>query len=174
MDKIGIYGGSFNPIHTGHILAISQLFLQGFDKIIVVPCYNHPFGKELISYEHRVNMCRLGLDHLKQDMIEVSTIESKLPAPSYTCNTIQAIIDQAQVKCKYNTIFGFDLEGDFNKWHGIDIIRQLAPPYWMKRISGKSSTLVRQMLKYSRGSSDFSEILPRKVQEYIHKNELYK
>ena len=74
--KIAIYGGAFNPVHKGHIEIVNQLKKRfNFDKILVIPSkYSpHKSNKELVSDEHRLNMCKLAFKDIEN--CEVSDIE---------------------------------------------------------------------------------------------------
>src|SRR3712207_9257313 len=85
--KIGIYGGSFNPIHLGH-QKIIEFILETvkLDKIIVIPV-GLPSHREntLEQGFHRLTMCQLAFEHLPQ--VEVSDLEINLPKISYTYDT---------------------------------------------------------------------------------------
>jgi nicotinate-nucleotide adenylyltransferase len=86
--KIAIYGGSFNPIHRGHIkvakTAINDLKLN---KLYFVPAYKNPFKhkKKYVDSHHRVNMVNL----VKENKMEVSLFEINKKGFSYTIETIK-------------------------------------------------------------------------------------
>lgn len=83
--KIGILGASFDPPHIGHILIARQVKekLQ-LDKIWLLPAYQHPFAKQLLSSDHRLAMTRL----LEEKDIVVSDYEIKQNQSSYTIDTL--------------------------------------------------------------------------------------
>ena len=56
-----VYGGSFDPIHAGHVSMIRRAVELGY-YVIIVPAFRHAFGKQSAPFEHRVSMCRLALD----------------------------------------------------------------------------------------------------------------
>jgi nicotinate-nucleotide adenylyltransferase len=56
---VGLFGGSFNPPHAAHQLVALYALETLVDEIWFVPTYSHPFGKQLVAYEHRVAMCEL-------------------------------------------------------------------------------------------------------------------
>lgn len=74
--KIAVFGSAFNPPTNSHLKIIRQL-TESFDKVLVVPCYSHNFGKKMISYHYRVEMARLLVEDLG-DRVEVSTIEEEI------------------------------------------------------------------------------------------------
>lgn len=71
---IGVFGGSFNPIHLGHVLlAITVQQTKAVDRVVLVPVYKHAVKKDLLPFENRVQMCHLAVAHNLN--MEVSTIE---------------------------------------------------------------------------------------------------
>jgi nicotinate-nucleotide adenylyltransferase len=170
--KIAIYGGSFNPIHNGHILTIAQLLLRGFDKVIVVPCYKHPFNKEFVNYDHRFNMCSMSLTIFNSEKVIVSDIESNLISPSYTSNTVKELYEFNKGS-SLNTIFGADIKDTIDSFKGVEIIKELAPPIFVDRIMDISSTRIRDYLKHSRSMFYKHDLIPESVYKYISQHNLY-
>ena len=87
--KIGIYGGSFDPVHVGHVNAALTFKEElSLDKIIVIPAYQPPHKKGLAMTpsEHRMNMCNLAFGSLEG--FEVSDIEIKRADEGYMADTI--------------------------------------------------------------------------------------
>ena len=90
--RIGVYGGSFNPIHTGHIrLAQSYLEALSLDKILVIPANipPHKRARQLLPGETRLELCRLAC--LDDPRLEVSDIELQREGSSYTVDTLRAL-----------------------------------------------------------------------------------
>mmetsp|Transcript_92198 Transcript_92198/g.269780 ORF Transcript_92198/g.269780 Transcript_92198/m.269780 type:complete len:594 (+) Transcript_92198:138-1919(+) len=72
---IGVMGGSYNPIHLGHVLlAIGAKETKPVDKVVMVPVFKHPAKTDLLPFEHRVAMCRLAV---QSSNVEVSTVEEE-------------------------------------------------------------------------------------------------
>ena len=95
MSRTGILGGTFNPIHNGHMQMIEYSRRQaGLDKVIVMPTFvpPHKESKNLVSCEHRLAMCRLACVGL--DYASVSDFEMKLEGKSYTYRTLQLLKKQ--------------------------------------------------------------------------------
>ena len=87
--NIGILGGSFDPPHFGHIfLCHYALESTEIKKVLIVPCFNHPFNKSLSTFEHRFNMCKLAFE-IFGNSVEVTDIEKELGGISYSINTIK-------------------------------------------------------------------------------------
>ena len=88
--KIGLFGGSFNPIHNGHIhLAKSIKDTFNLNKIIFIPSKRSPHksNEEYVSNEHRLNMCRLAIQDIPN--FEVSNFEISRDTISYTIYTVR-------------------------------------------------------------------------------------
>ncbi|MBA3603594.1 MAG: nicotinate (nicotinamide) nucleotide adenylyltransferase [Parachlamydiaceae bacterium] len=130
VEKIGIYGGSFNPIHFGHIhLAIDMLEMRNLEKILFCPAALNPHkmeSKELVASEHRLAMLKLAI----MDIPQFSILESELkrPSPSYTIDTINELLandepfvneshDDQKQKNHYFLIVGDDTVENFHHWH---------------------------------------------------------
>ncbi|MDF2567774.1 MAG: nadD [Oscillospiraceae bacterium] len=127
MKKIAIFGGTFNPIHKGHISLAIQLNKRiGFDKIIVIPS-NIPPHKEacdLASNEHRYQMCKLATQEYG-DLFEVSDMEIRSNEKSYSIYTVEAI-RQIYPNDEIYMILGSDMFIYFDKWYRFeDILSQV-------------------------------------------------
>jgi len=183
---VAVFGGSFDPPHVGHVLALSFLRgVAGFDRAVVVPVFAHAFDKELAPFEHRVRMCEIGFSHLHG--VEISTMERLLGRPSYTLRTVREIARQ-HPEWRLRLAIGADVLADVHRWHAFDELVELARPYVMGRrgvnCSGApppvlpevSSTEVRRLLR-ARGSesarAELERLVPRGVLTYISKFQLY-
>jgi nicotinate-nucleotide adenylyltransferase len=116
MNKVGLYFGSFNPIHIGH-LAIAGYMTEyaGIDQIWFVVSPQNPLKKKetLLDDRHRLRMTELAIgdnDHLK-----ASDIEFKLPVPSYTIDTL-AWLKEKYPRNKFVLVMGEDNLYTFHKW----------------------------------------------------------
>lgn len=90
--RIGVYGGTFNPIHTGHVrLAQSYLEALSLDKILVIPANipPHKRAKQLLPGDVRMELCRLAC--AQDDRLEVSDIELRREGSSYTVDTLREL-----------------------------------------------------------------------------------
>ena len=124
MKKIGIYGGSFNPIHTGHISLAKQIIdIAKLDEVWFVVSPQNPFKQNslsLISDEIRLELTRKALEGEQQ--LKVSDCEFHLPRPSYMWHTLLALSSQ-HPDAEFNLIIGADNWAVFDKWyHATDII----------------------------------------------------
>lgn len=90
--KLGIFGGTFNPIHSGHIELVKHFAsLAGLDKVLLIPTKipPHKVSPDLLSGETRLEMCSLAVRG--EDKIEVSDIELRREGHSYTIDTLKAL-----------------------------------------------------------------------------------
>lgn len=124
--KIGIYGGSFNPVHIGHLTVAEEAKKRlGLDKLIFVPAGNPYFKdqKEIESFGARECMI---LDAIHgMDGFEVSAYESATYKPSYTSETLQHY-HEVYPKAELFLIVGEDAYYQMHKWHDVDTIISLA------------------------------------------------
>ncbi len=177
---VGVFGGSFNPPHVGHLLAVTYvLATEPVDRVLVIPCFDHPFGKALAPFAHRRAMCEATFRDLAR--VEVSSIEQEMGATSRTLYTLQAL--QAQHPAwRLRLIVGADILSERDKWFGWSEIERLAPPVVLGRmghphdeapvpvIPEVASRDVRAMV--ARGD-DVSAMIPRAVVQYIRDHGLY-
>ena len=117
MMKVGIYGGTFNPVHTGHIHAAKQAAeILGLDKLILIPDRIAPH-KEIPSGsptpEQRLEMLRLAV--AGETGIEVSDIELKREGKSYTYLTVEALSEEYPGAELY-LLMGTDMFLTFHTW----------------------------------------------------------
>ncbi|MFZ9213057.1 MAG: nicotinate-nicotinamide nucleotide adenylyltransferase, partial [Candidatus Nanopelagicales bacterium] len=89
-SRIGLLGGTFNPIHFGHIeIAKASINLLKLDKLIFIPAGNPWQKNDFISFEHRLNMLKLALKNIGK--VEISELEKDEVNPSYTYQTLQKL-----------------------------------------------------------------------------------
>lgn len=196
--KIAIYGGAFNPVHKGHIEIVKQLKKRfNFDKILVIPSkYSpHKSNKELVSDEHRLNMCKLAFKDIEN--CEVSDIEIRRNKISYTVDTLTELkmiypFDELYLVC------GSDMFLSFLNWRNPKEIFNLSNILAFRRGNEKlevmndykkkleesganvticevdippfSSTGVRNAIKQNQPCDEF---LSCEIYDYIKKHNLY-
>lgn len=123
--RVGIFGGSFNPPHVGHVLSVAYaLSVFELDRVLVIPVFHHSLGKALAPFEDRLELCRLAFDGLSH--AEVCPIERELGAPSRTLATLQALATQ-HPSWRLRLIVGSDILSEVDQWHAFDKIQEIAP-----------------------------------------------
>ncbi len=185
--SVAIYGGSFDPPHVSHVLAaVYALKIGGFERVLVVPVFEHAFHKQLTAFEHRLRMC--GLAFAGIDGVEVSPVERDLVTPSLTLRTLEHLA-ALHSDWSMRLLVGSDVLGETAKWHAFERITQLAPPYVVARpryehpnsraalLPDVSSTRVREALT-TPSDPDHEALLaasvPRAVLAYIAEHRLYR
>ena len=180
--KIGIFGGSFNPIHKGHIkIAKDAINFLNLDKLIFVPCQKNPFKKDMeyVDGKMRSDMIKLVIEN----KMEISTFEIDRTGISYTIDTIKYF------KNKYKEdelflIIGSDNLTKLSKWKDIDEISKLSKIAVFKRDKNINKTNIKKYNAilinnnlYPESSTDFLngnfEMLDQKVLHFIGKNKIY-
>ena len=124
MIKTGIFGGSFNPIHNGHISLARQLKEKaGLDEVWLMVSPQNPMKQQvdLLSDEARLQMARLALEHVTG--IIACDYEMHLPKPSYTWLTLQALSRDYPDR-QFVLMIGGDNWAIFHRWYHADDILQ--------------------------------------------------
>ena len=186
--KIGILGGTFNPIHIGHlILAEEAREKLGLDKVIFVPTYlpPHKDNSNIAAAASRLEMVRLAIKGNKQ--LAVSDIEIKRNGRSYTIDTIKEFKKAYPEESLY-FIIGSDLLTYLNEWKDLnDIISMVKfvaatrPGYPLEKIPSYISTVAIRAVDISgfeirqcvRENKSFRYLVPDAVYKYILKKKLY-
>jgi nicotinate-nucleotide adenylyltransferase len=177
--QIGIFGGAFNPLHLGHVMVCAYaLATEELDEIVVVPCNDHPFQKDMLPFYDRYEMCHKVLRGIYGDKITVSGIERHIEIPNYTYRTLQEL-QKIYYPENYSMrlILGTDTCRDFcqGKWKKPEIIEELASPFIVVPRDGVilpdiSSTEIRNALARGRNVEKcFRNKLPKEVIEYYLK-----
>lgn len=120
--KIGIYSGSFNPIHEGHVALCDHLVRKGYvDQVWLIRSPLNPFkvgaAQTLAPDAHREMMLRIAVEG--HEGLEVCTIEDQLPRPNYSINTFHALEAQYP-QHEFHLIVGADNWLAFDKWRAYD------------------------------------------------------
>lgn len=194
--KVGFIGGSFNPIHNGHInLALAGKNEFDLDKVIFIPNSINPIkeNKSKVSIEDRVKMVELAIEDHSD--FEIDTYEVDKKGISYTIDTVEYL------KNKYNDLYfigGADLIFELHKWKDyekllkeVDFIIAGRNPYKSSELKDKVNELnnkydinINILKNFKMIDLSSSEIrnnilsnnslkIPKKVAEYIIKNNLY-
>lgn len=130
---VAIYGGSFNPIHTGHVSLAKSLLDQGLvDEVWLMVSPQNPLkagdanapSYNAEEYAHRLRMARLACRSVKG--IHVSDFESHLPIPSYTHTTLTELIRQYP-DLQFTLVIGADNWQRFDRWYRAADIISLCP-----------------------------------------------
>ncbi len=179
---LGLFGGTFDPPHICHTLfCLYVLEMTDVEKILWMPCADHPFGKPATPFAHRLAMSRLAARTLGPRVV-VSDAESSLPRPSYTIQTVEALL-RAQPDARISLLIGSDILGELERWERIEDLRRLTQMIVVPRggfstagdalgfsLPQLSSTAIRQAL--AEGKSVGSALSPA-VLDYIRRHGLY-
>ena len=198
--RVGIYGGTFAPIHNGHVNA-AKLFMEQMrlDYLFVIPAAIPPHKQIDASDDptHRLNMCALAFGDM--DGVVVSDMEIRRGGKSYTVDTLRELSAKGR---RLLLLCGTDMVLSFDTWYQYKEILELCYPVYIRRESDKmldamivskltkyyeesgkmfrkivgepmeiSSTAIREKVK--RGE-DISSLVPKGVDEYIRLYGLYR
>lgn len=192
-SKVGLYFGTFNPIHIGH-LAIANYLVEHSDLdeiwMVVTPHNPHKKKKTLLDDYQRLHMVHLSTeDYLK---IKASNIEFGLPQPNYTVHTLAHLVEKYPDRI-FTLIMGEDNLKSLHKWKNYDVILEDFEIIVYPRISSGaipdqfvnhlkitkidapimeiSSTMIRNAIK---AGKDLRYFMHHKVQQYVEEMNFYK
>ena len=188
--RIGLFGGTFNPPHRGH-MALAEAFLRQaeVDEVWMLVSPQNPFKahQQLLDDAMRLDMVRLAV--ADQPRIKASDYEFSLPRPSYTYHTL-CRLHEDYPQTEFALLIGGDNWANFDRWYrGADVLR-MAPLYVYPRAGESlnsplpervhllqaslipvSSTEIRQRVAHG---EDISAIVSPSVADYIARHQLYR
>ncbi len=135
MKKIGLYFGTFNPIHVGHLIIANHMVEHSnLDEIWMVVTPHNPFKKKktLLDNIHRYTLVDIATENYPK--IKPSNIEFTLPQPNYTVHTL-AYISEKYPDNRFSLIMGEDNLKSFHKWKNYETILENHHIYVYPRIS---------------------------------------
>lgn len=187
--KIGLFFGSFNPIHHGHLIIANHLAeTSDLAEIWFVVSPQNPFKKagSLLNENHRYHLIKLAVEREKK--LKASNIEFKLPRPSYTSDTLIYLKEKYPLH-SFSIIIGSDGFQNIEKWKNANIILSNYPILIYKRPGFEikeplpasvnlvnaplleiSSTLIRYMIK---NKKNIRFLVPDIVKDEIERNRFY-
>ncbi|MFT7899230.1 nicotinate (nicotinamide) nucleotide adenylyltransferase [Tenacibaculum ascidiaceicola] len=193
MKNIGLYFGTFNPIHIGHLIIANHLVENSdLDEIWMVVTPHNPFKKKssLLDNHHRLEMVYLATEEYVK--IQPSDIEFNLPQPNYTINTLVHISEKFPHH-KFSLIMGEDNLKSLHKWKNYEVILEDYDIYVYPRVSNGvvenqfkdhkkihrveapivqiSSTMIRNAINEGKNCKP---LLSEKVWKYIDEMNFYK
>ena len=191
--KIGLYFGTFNPIHIGHMIIANHMVEHtDLDQVwmVVTPHNPHKQKSTLLDDYQRLHMVHLATEAYSK--IKPSDIEFKLPQPNYTVHTLAHLHDKYPMH-QFALIMGEDNLNSLPKWKNYEVILENYAIYVYPRITNEkklselashknvhlidspvielSSTFIRQCIK---DKKNVAPMLPQKVWEYLDHNFFYK
>lgn len=188
--KVGLYFGSFNPVHVGHLIIANHILNETeLEKVWFIVSPQNPFKAEsgLLNEYHRLHLLRLATED--DNRIKVSDIEFGLPKPSYTVNTL-AYLAEKYPEHQFSIIMGSDSFQNLNKWKNHEVIVKHYRIYVYNRpgfavtdalgadlqvldapLLQLSATRIRE---YIREGKSVRYMLPDKVWEEIQKGGYYR
>jgi nicotinate-nucleotide adenylyltransferase len=190
VKRIGIFGGSFDPVHNGHIESVQSFLNSGLiDEVwvLLTPDPPHKSGRMMAPFSDRIQMLHLAFGDHKD--VTISDVEKSLPSPSYSLQTVRHLKNHYP-GFTFFLCLGGDSLAEFHTWYRYrEILKEcslmavLRPGFSREGISNEilektvfvdhkpvraSSTQVRK----DAAASD--QILPAQVKEYIEKHQLYR
>lgn len=163
--KIGLYFGSFNPIHTGHCIIASHVaYNTDLEQVWLVVSPQNPFkvSANLLNEYHRLHLVRKALEY--EPKLKVSDIEFHLPKPSYTVDTL-AYLAEKYPQHEFAIIMGSDSFQNIAKWKNAKYIISNYDIYVYNRLGYTANNEVKARLKLL--DAPLLEISSTRIREYI-------
>ena len=165
--KIGIFGGTFNPTHKGHLESLVKVQKKlGLDKILIFPAAKTPLKDskfEKVSAKDRLNILKASLKDFNQPWLKIDTFEIDQGGTSYTYKTVEYLRNKYP-EAELWFIMGDDRYKDFNKWNNYEYLRENLKIAILKRHN------VKKLTKIDKGDVYFTnEIIPISSTETISK-----
>lgn len=195
MKKVGLYFGTFNPIHIGHLIIANHMAeFSDLDEVWFVITPQSPFKvkKSLLDNHHRLRMVEEAIED-NYPKLKASTIEFNLPQPNYTVDTLVHLGEKYGDKYHFSLMMGEDNLKSFHKWKNYEVILEHHDVYVYPRISeGEvnhqflnhpkvhrvaapiveiSSTFIRKNHKLGK---NIKPLLPPKVWTYLDEMNFYR
>jgi len=193
MKRIGLFFGSFNPIHIGHlVIAEYMVEFTELDEVWFVVSPQNPLKKKetLLSEMNRISMVRRAIEY--DTRFKASSIEFKLPRPSYTIDTLTVLSDK-HTKIEFSLILGYDNLATLQKWKNYEQLLKNYKLYVYPRVYKSatpatlathpsvvlteapivelSSTFIRDAIK---DGKTIKHMVPQQVGDYIREMNFYK
>jgi nicotinate-nucleotide adenylyltransferase len=179
--RIGLYGGTFDPIHNGHLHVITELINRNIvDRILLVPAGEPRLrdAQPLASGSQRRTMCQLAVNDLPSEVrskVEVNPIEVLRMGPSYSIDTVEAI-KQTYPDDEIVLILGSDAAEKIDQWHRSDELLAIVTLEIIERpgyqaASGRDISAIDVSATQVRLHQ--SDLLPPSVATFIKENNLY-
>lgn len=195
LSDYAFFGGSFDPIHLGHLFLIHQAAVfTPFKNIIISPLSMNNFKPDARpeSGQHRINMIKLALHDYKElypdDEINIILNEKDIikGGVNYAYDTISYILSDYRIKGKIGYLVGDDILPDLGRWYRIDELKNLVEFYVFKRDDKKPEIEIEGLIYHMIPSDFFKESssnirekhdyngLSGRVKDYVLSNELYR
>lgn len=201
--RTGVYGGTFNPIHRGHVHILREFIARlSLERVLLIPAGvpPHKQARHLAAARDRVAMCKLAAEEVTEAVVEVSTIELDRPGKSYTSDTLAALKERYP-QDEFFLLMGEDMFLTVDRWHEAGKIMELASlcasprsPDGLRRLREKrkelealgarcfvedipfldvSSTKVRELAGVGASRGGLARLVPDAVSEYIIERHIY-
>lgn len=199
LRRIGIFGGTFDPIHIGHLILAEEAWFQlQLDHVYLAPAGDppHKLGRQLAPVRDRLFMAELAAADI--DSLLVSSIDADRPGPHYTSDLVRLLQTEAGPDTEFYFLMGMDSLRDLPSWHEASWLVENARLVALSRhdvtldwealeaaLPGvRSRVIILDMPELEiashviqqrvRNGQPIRHMVPRSVEAYIHKHNLYR
>lgn len=198
-SRLGLLGGTFDPVHLGHLIVAEEVRVQlGLEKVLFIPARQSPLKQDRLSsaVEHRLAMVRMAV--ASNPYFAVSTVEIERGIPSYTIETVRYLLGEAGPGTSLYFLVGRDQAASLPRWKDPGPLSEICQLVFMSRPGwspldfaflesyipgarqrvtsvevpaiGISSTDIRRRV---RQGLSIRYLVPANVEEYIQSHQLY-
>jgi nicotinate-nucleotide adenylyltransferase len=189
-SRTAIFGGTFDPIHLGHLLVAEEVVSQfNYQRVVFVPARISPHKSSgpVVAVSDRLQMIHLALG--RNERFELDRCEIDREGPSYTIDTVRHFLESGSVAGRPGLIVGADLVDAFETWREVDELELLVDIILVRRPGFDGAGLHRRHRTMENRELDVSSselrrriseglpyqsLLPERVSEYIELNGLYR
>ena len=199
LRRIGIFGGTFDPIHIGHLILAEEAWFQlQLDHVYLAPAGDppHKLGRQLAPVRDRLFMAELAAADI--DSLLVSSIDADRPGPHYTSDLVRLLQTEAGPDTEFYFLMGMDSLRDLPSWHEASWLVENARLVALSRhdvtldwealeaalpgVRSRVIILVMPELEIAshviqqrvRNGQPIRHMVPRSVEAYIYKHNLYR
>src|SRR5262245_60263092 len=132
--RLGVYGGTFDPIHVGHLAAAEEaVYRLALDQVLFVPAGRQPLKDRAPGASGQDRLAMIGAAIAGNPRFSVSTIELERPAPSYTVETLRLLHRSYGPSCELLLLVGVDAANTLQRWREPEEVLRLARVVVMSR-----------------------------------------
>lgn len=170
MKLVGLLGGTFDPIHRGHLqLAEKAMEQLGLAKVLFLPTASPPHKTtgNVVSFEHRVKMIRLAIEN--DARFALLDIESKIPAPNYTVDTLSHVLEESKYHNECVFIIGIDAFLEIHLWKNYEKVLSTIHFIIAERAGYRSNELQEylKLLNYKKNGNHWCNDISHKKIYYL-------
>ncbi|MEG3767394.1 nicotinate-nicotinamide nucleotide adenylyltransferase [Alteromonas sp. 14N.309.X.WAT.G.H12] len=173
--NIAIFGSAFNPPTRGHLDAVQSVLNHEnrFDRVLLIPAYQHAFAKSMIAYPHRVALTDAFVRDINDSRVQAMSVEhliAKDDTPVYTFDVLSYLHDNGYSDDTLSFVMGPDNKANWSKFYKADEITRRWNVVVVPENVPVRSTMVRNAVSKNQ---DISALVTPSVADYLNTHAVY-